>query len=88
MLVKSRHPEPPPATRKIANAFRILDWVAFWVQLVMAFIAGIALIFTATGRIFSPDTSAGTGVDIFWAACGILLLVAGIIFDLQRATET
>ncbi|WP_019501537.1 DUF3611 family protein [Pseudanabaena sp. PCC 6802] len=83
MLVKSRHPEPPPAIRKIANAFRILGWVAFWVQLVMAFVAGIALIFTATGRSFSPDTSAGTGIGIFWAVCGILLLVAGIVFDFQ-----
>ncbi|NJL42852.1 MAG: DUF3611 family protein [Pseudanabaena sp. SU_2_4] len=84
MLVKSRHPEPPPATRKIANAFRILGWIAFWVQLVMAFVAGLALIFTATGRSFSPDTSPPSmGVGIFWAVCGILLLIAGIVFDFQ-----
>lgn len=83
MLARYKRPEPPPAIRTIATTFRILGWIGFWAQLAMVFISGLALIFANSGRSFSPDTHPGTGVGIFWAICGILLLVAGIVFDFR-----
>lgn len=79
MLVHSGYPEPPPGIRKIAGTFRWLGWLGFWVQLAMAFVSGIALLFAG----LSPNTFPGTGISIFWAMCGLLLLVLAIVFDFQ-----
>ncbi len=83
MLVKSKHPDPPPAIRKIAMTFRLCGWVGFWCQLAMVSISGLALLFADSGSYFSSDTYPGTGVGIFWAICGVLLLVIGIVFDFR-----
>jgi hypothetical protein len=84
MLAKSRHPGSHPesaAIRSMAKAFSILGWIGFWAQMVMVFIAGIALLFTASG--LSPNPSPGTSLGIFWAVWGIMLLVIAIVFDFQ-----
>lgn len=83
MLTRYHHPKIPVALGKIANAFRFYGWVSFWVQLVMAFLAAIALLFALFGQAFSADTHSGTGVTVFWATCAIALLVAGILLDIR-----
>ncbi|MFM7448448.1 MAG: DUF3611 family protein [Leptolyngbyaceae cyanobacterium] len=78
MLVRSSPSEPPPAIRKIASTFRLLGWVGFWVQLAMAFVSGIALVFSGLS-----SNPAGTSISIFWAMCSLLLLALAIVFDFQ-----
>jgi hypothetical protein len=84
MLAKSGRSESHPeraAFRRIASAFQVLGWIGFWAQMAMAFVSGIALLFAAFG--LSPNTSSGTSVGIFWAICGVILLVIAIVFDFQ-----
>jgi Protein of unknown function (DUF3611) len=83
MLTRYHHPKIPAALGKIANAFRFYGWVGFWVQLVMAFLAAIALLFALFGQAFSADTRSGVGVTVFWAMCAIAFLVVGILFDVR-----
>lgn len=49
MLVKHRHPEPPLAIRQISQTFRLFGWLGFWIQLAMAFVSGLALLFANLG---------------------------------------
>lgn len=67
--------------RKIARAFRFYGWIGFWIQIVMAFLAAIALLFAISGQAFSSDLYSGTKISIFWAVCGIVLLVIHLLFD-------
>lgn len=83
MLTQYHHPKIPTALGKIASSFRFYGWVGFWVQLVMAFLAAIALLFALSGRVFSADTDSGAGITIFWAMGAIGLLVVGILFDIR-----
>lgn len=83
MLVNYGHSEISPNIRKIANTFRLYGWIGFWLQLTMAFVSGLALVFATFGRNFSPDTYPGVGIGIFWAVCGVILLVIGIVFDFR-----
>lgn len=83
MLTRYSHPEIPTALGKIANAFRFFGWVDFWVQLVLAFLAAIALLFAISGRAVTPDPYASTSLAIFWAVCGIALLIVGILLNVR-----
>ena len=80
MLVTSGSHGPPPEIRKIANAFRLFGWIGFWVQLGLASVSVLALLFAASGRNFSPDPGTGIGIGIFWALCGVLVLCPTIVF--------
>jgi Protein of unknown function (DUF3611) len=81
MLTHYHHAEVPAPLVKLAAAFRFYGWIGFCLQLAMAFLATIALLFAISGRAFSQDASSGTGFAIFWAICGIVLLVFGILFS-------
>ncbi len=83
MLARYHHPEIPAALHKVAMAFRLYGWIGFWVQLVMAFLAAIALLLALSGRTFSSDTSSDNGFAIFWAICGIALLVVNLLFNVR-----
>jgi hypothetical protein len=80
MLTRSGYPHHP-GIRDIARAFRVFGWIGFWVQLTMAFGSGIALLFAASGRSFSPDTHPGIGLGIFWAVVSVLLLCGAVVLD-------
>jgi len=83
MLTPYHHAEFPAPLIKLATAFRFYGWIGFWLQLVMAFWAAIALLLTISGQAFSRDASSGTGFSIFWAICGIAFLAIGILFDVR-----
>lgn len=83
MLTRYHHPEISSALTKVAHAFRFYGWVGFWVQLMMAFLAAIALLLSISGRAFSSDATSGISFAIFWAVCGIVLLVIGILFNVR-----
>jgi hypothetical protein len=83
MLARYHPSETPVPLRKIAQSFRLLGWVGFWLQLVLAFLAAIALLFAISGRSFSPDPYVATGIGIFWGISGVVLLVVGILFEVR-----
>lgn len=83
MLAPSKQSEPPRSIRNLATTFRIFGWLGFWSQLAMAFVSGLALVFAHSGQSVSPDTHPGTEIGIFWAVCGVLLLVVGIVFSFR-----
>lgn len=83
MLVEYQPPKIPQPLRKIATVFRIGGWVGFWVQLAMAFVAAIALLFANSGQALSPDAYPSTGVATFWATCGVILLAISIVLDFR-----
>ena len=79
MLAKSKYPLASPKIQKIARVFRTLGWLSLWVQLGLAFASILILLFTASGRKFSPDASTGIGIGIFWSACSFLALCVTIL---------
>ncbi|MBH8563818.1 DUF3611 family protein [Nostoc sp. CENA67] len=72
-----------PATQGIGNTIRFTGWIAFWLQLGLAVVSGIALLFAATGRGFTDQPNAGLGVGIFWAVCGVLLVLFNVYWDFR-----
>lgn len=72
-----------PTLQGIANTIRFTGWISFWVQLGLALVSGLALSFAATGRGFADQPNAGLGVGMFWAACGIVLLLFSVYWDFR-----
>ena len=69
----------PAAVQRVAFALRTVGWVSFWVQSVLAVVAGIILLFAIPFAIPSAtaaaaSTSAGTSGGVFFAICGLLVL--------------
>jgi hypothetical protein len=83
MLSRNLHPEIPAPLRKIASAFRFWGWIGFGAQLVMAFLAAIPLLMAIFGQAFSAAPASGNGLAMFWAICGIALLIVALLFDLR-----
>ncbi|HEY9644298.1 MAG TPA: DUF3611 family protein [Coleofasciculaceae cyanobacterium] len=80
----------PLAVKRVADAFRMVGWVSFWIQIVLAVISGIVLLFAASGlgaAASVPPTAGGvpqagvaspeTGVGLLFAILGLLTLFAG-----------
>lgn len=83
MLARPHFSEMPAPIRKIAAAFRLFGWVGFGVQIAMAFLAAIALLFALSGRAFGSDSHRATGMGIFWAIGALVLLMIAILFDIR-----
>jgi hypothetical protein len=83
MLAKSHYSQPSPKVRAIAQSFRFFGWVGFWVQLFFAAVSGLALLFAASGRSFSPDAHPGIGISIFWAICSVVSLCIVMVLDFR-----
>lgn len=65
----------PPAVRRIAGSFRIVGWVSFWVQAVLAVISSLVLLFALVNlgaRSGSGGGNPGTGVGLLFAALGLV----------------
>lgn len=77
MQVKSEVQPISPTIQGIATHFRITGWISLCIQSLVFILSGIALLFAISGRSLS-DTTAGTGIGIFWALCGIITLCIGI----------
>ncbi|MGR8981658.1 MAG: DUF3611 family protein [Gammaproteobacteria bacterium] len=71
-----------PASLLIVHKFvknlRIFGWLGFWLQFVLAFIAGLLLIIAAPGLAFSPN-AIGAGDAMNWASYGFLLLCVSVL---------
>ncbi|NET32316.1 MAG: DUF3611 family protein [Cyanothece sp. SIO1E1] len=67
----------PPAVRRIATSFRIFGWVSFWVQIVLAVVASLVLLFASLNE--NADNPA-TGFGLFFATCGLVTLYLGVFW--------
>ena len=82
---------PPVAVKiaqKLARSVRFLGWIDFWLQLALAFVSGLLLIFATSGQTFSPGAN-GLGDSMFWAhyAFIMILLTLPIAFYYTRAAR-
>jgi Protein of unknown function (DUF3611) len=73
------------ARRLVAPTFRLTGWISFWIQVVLGVISTVVLLlYAAFSRNTPPNTPAGatsnpgTGVGVFFAICGLLILGASI----------
>jgi len=72
-----------PETRGIGNTLYFTGWIAFWVQLGLAVVSGLPLLFASSGRGFTDKPNTSLGIGIFWAICGIVLLLFCIYWDFR-----
>jgi hypothetical protein len=76
----------PPAVRRVVGAFRLLGWISFWAQIVLAVISAVVLMFAGSSLSLSSasvapgnpgSASPETGFGLFFAVCGLVILFAG-----------
>lgn len=72
-----------PTRQEIVNNFRLTGWISFWVQLGLAVVCGISLLFAWSGRNFTEQPQQGVGISIFWAICGIIALGIAIYWNFR-----
>lgn len=66
---------PVPTKQQFAATFRMVSRISFWVQLALAAVSGIALLFAMFSRNVTTQTdNPVTGFGIFLAIVGILVL--------------
>ncbi|NJL47387.1 MAG: DUF3611 family protein [Leptolyngbyaceae cyanobacterium SM2_5_2] len=64
----------PPAVRRIVSSFRLAGWISFWVQVVLAIVSSLVLMFalvSVTAR-SGAGGNPGAGVGLTLAAAGLL----------------
>lgn len=72
---------PVPTKQRFAATFRTVSRFSFWIQLALASISGIALVFAIFSRNLSVATdNASTGLGIFLAVVGVLLACFSIFW--------
>lgn len=69
----------PPAIDRFSGNLRLIGWISFWGQLVLAVISSVILIFAGLfGFSSTPNTTGasdpGTGGGLFFAICGLIAL--------------
>lgn len=80
----------PPAVRRVAEAFRLVGWISFWSQLVLAIISAAVLLFAGLSLNSATTTTAPgvpavganpeTGAGLFFAICGLVVLFGGAVW--------
>ncbi|HLP91369.1 MAG TPA: DUF3611 family protein [Nostocaceae cyanobacterium] len=84
MLTESEtHKQVSSKLAAIAKTIRLTGWLTLWVQLALALVSGLALVFVSTGRRFAEQPNPGLGVGIFWAGLGILMLFFSIYWNFR-----
>ncbi|HIK12671.1 MAG TPA: DUF3611 family protein [Oscillatoriaceae cyanobacterium M33_DOE_052] len=67
----------PPTVQRAIPAFRIGGWISFWVQVVLAVVAGIIFLFAVLferSRTGDTANNPGTNAGIFFAVAGLVAL--------------
>ena len=69
----------PPAVRRIARSFFWTGWISFWVQIVLAVVSSLLLLFAIPGIKFDSanENSPGTWPGLSFAICGLLAVFFG-----------
>ncbi|HEY9844995.1 MAG TPA: DUF3611 family protein [Candidatus Caenarcaniphilales bacterium] len=70
----------PPLIKQIVVAFRRGGWIGFWVQLVLAAISSLSLLFAvfSSRNVNRNVSNPGTGFGLLFAACGLILLCVSV----------
>jgi hypothetical protein len=68
---------------QIANTIRLTGWITLWIQLALALVSGLTLLFAATGREVTTQPNPGLGIGTFWAVFGILILLFSVFWDFR-----
>ena len=78
MSQNSDAPSSSATIRAIAQTFRLIGWISFWIQLVLGVVSGIIVLLFAvfSQRAGSPSNNPGTGFGVFLAVCGLIVLGA------------
>ncbi|MBE9057297.1 DUF3611 family protein [Sphaerospermopsis sp. LEGE 08334] len=82
--VRSHHHQQSSLAPKlidIGKTIRLTGWMTLWLQLGLAIVSGLALLFASTGRDFAQQPNAGLGIGIFWGFCGILALLFSVYWN-------
>ncbi|MBD2502925.1 DUF3611 family protein [Anabaena azotica] len=79
----SQNPDAPSSStnlRAIAETFRLIGWISFWIQLVLGVVSGVILLLYAASsqRTGSGGNNAGAGFGIFLALVGLAALGVGV----------
>lgn len=88
MTNRSESYSVPAAVKRVAGAFWLTGWASFWVQIVLAFVSALVLLFAASGLGVNsaggtqvpgqtPIANAETGIGLVLAILGLLCLFAG-----------
>jgi hypothetical protein len=88
MTHRSESYSVPAAVKRVAGAFWLTGWASFWVQIILAVVSAIVLLFAASGlgatsasapgvQGQTPIASAETGIGLVLAILGLLCLFAG-----------
>jgi hypothetical protein len=72
-----------PSLQGIANTIRLTGWITFWIQLGLAVVSGLTVLFASTGRGLTDNPNAGLGIGVFWAICGIVTLLFSVYWDFR-----
>ncbi|ODG97337.1 hypothetical protein A4S05_14130 [Nostoc sp. KVJ20] len=83
MQIESETRSLAPETRGIGNTIRLTGWITLWAQLAIGVVSVFALLFALTGRRFVQQQNAGLSIGIFWAVCGIVLLLFSLYWDFR-----
>ncbi|MDB9445553.1 DUF3611 family protein [Anabaena sp. CS-542/02] len=68
---------------KIATQIRLTGWITLWVQLALALVCTLLLLFASPGREFAQQPNPGLGIGVFWVVTSILLLLFSIFWDFR-----
>ncbi len=74
---------------RLAGQMRLLGWIKFWIQFVLAFLSALLLQFATSGRALSA-VNAGIGDAIYWSgfALALLFLTSALAYHYtQRARK-
>lgn len=65
-------------THKLSRNLRLAGWLDFWLQLSLAFISALLLIFATSGKAFST-TKTGIGDGMFWALLAFAMICITVV---------
>lgn len=71
------------STRNLANHLRWVGWIGFWLQLGLAVVAGLSLLFAWSGRNFADEEVKGIGIAIFLASIGLIAVALNIYLSFR-----
>jgi hypothetical protein len=78
----------PPAVRRISGSFRLVGWISFWVQVVLAVISSLVLMFALanlSARSGIGGGNPGTGVGLLFAALGLVAVYLSAFWAFRYA---
>jgi hypothetical protein len=77
----------PPAVRRISGSFRVVGWLSFWVQIVLAVISSLVLLFAIVNLSARAGAggSPGTGVGLLFAALGLVAVYLSAFWAFRYA---